>query len=371
MSLSRRQFAATPLALGLGGLSPLMSAALAQDGVVPSLGAAFAAARMPFGAAVTPMQLADPKLAAHIAHHFRILVAENAMKPMHLSPREGEYTFGGGDAIADFAAKHRMPLRGHTLVWHQQAAAWMFKDGAADVSRAKLIARMERYIADVVGHFKGRVFAWDVVNEAIVYDEPEHATDANGYRLSPWRNIIGPEFIEIAFRAASKADPDALLFYNDYETQNPKKAAAILQLVKDLKARGVKIDGVGHQMHCARVQPSLAEVEASIDALATTGVIQHVTELDFAINDRLQGTAVTAVTPELLADQAERYRSLMDLLMRKRLVSATLVWGISDAHSWLNGWPKPRVEAPLMFDRQLAPKPAYHALMDVARKYAA
>jgi hypothetical protein len=115
----------------------------------------------------------------------------------------------------------------------------------------------------------------------------------------------------------------------------------------------------------------LADVEAAIDAVASTGVIQHVTELDFAINDRVQGTAVTAVTPELLADQAERYRSLMDLLLRKRMVSATLVWGISDAHSWLNGWPKPRVEAPLMFDRQLAPKPAYHALMDVARKYSA
>lgn len=325
---------------------------------------------MPFGAAVTPEQLRDPMLAAFIQHHFRVLVAENAMKPASLSPSaEGQYAFGPADELVNFGLANGMKVRGHTLLWHQQFAPWMFREGGAEVSRATLIARLERYIADVVGHFKGRVFAWDVVNEAFQFDEGAGmVTDVKGMRMSDWRRIIGPDYIEIAFRAAAKADPDALLFYNDYETQNPRKLAAILAMVRDFKVRGIKIDGVGHQMHSARTWPLVADVEAAIDALASTGVTQHVTELDITLNDKLDGTTVKAATPELLAAQAERYRALVGLFLAKRdKVTATLVWGISDAHTWLTGWPTQRFEAPLPFDVNLKAKPAYFALMDVAK----
>jgi len=364
MSLNRRQFAAAPLGLLLPALA---SAAPANtSGEIPSLAEAFGS-RMRFGSAVTAEQVRDPKLAAFIARQFSILVAENAMKPQSLSRGEGRYDFSDADTIADFAHQQGLPLRGHTLVWHNQTAAWMFTENGAEVSRATLIARMERYIADVVGHFRGRVLSWDVVNEAFVFGEAGVETDGDGMRMSPWRRIIGPEFIEIAFRAAAKADPHALLFYNDYESQAPQKVAAIRKMAQGLRAKGVRIDGIGHQMHCARAWPPVADVAAAIDAIAADGLKQHVTELDIALNDQVTGTTVKAATEELLKAQAQRYSELMTLFMSRRdKVSAVLVWGIGDAHSWLLNWPRARFEAPLLFDAQLKPKPAYYAVLEAA-----
>jgi endo-1,4-beta-xylanase len=253
-------------------------------------------------------------------------------------------------------------------MWHRQMPPWLFKDGNATVSRAVLIARVERYIADVVGHFKGRVCAWDVVNEAITVDEPDAQADANGLRIADLYKIIGPEYIDIVFRAAAKADPDALLFYNDYETQNPKKVALISRLVQGMKARGVKIDGIGHQAHCSAGHPGVAEFEHAIDAYARLGVTQHVTELDIALNHNLMDDKVTAATPELLARQARRYGDLVSLFLKKRAqVTALLVWGIGDQYTWLTSWPVKRFEAPLLFDTQLRPKPAFNAVLEAAR----
>jgi endo-1,4-beta-xylanase len=378
MPLSRRQFASLPLILvlpacGSGGSSGGAQAVPAPvpsspAGFDASVGAAYAG-RMPFGAAVTPEQLRTTATADFIRHHFRVLVAENVMKQGALSPKaEGQYEFADADVIVNFGLNNGMKVRGHTLVWHTQMAPWILKENGGEVSRTTLIARLERYITDVVTHFKGRVYAWDVVNEAFQFDEPGAKTDGNGMRLNDYRRIIGPEYIEIAFRAASKADPDALLFYNDYETQNPRKVAAIVAMVKDLKAKGVKIDGIGHQSHCAHGWPRVADVEASIDAFAQLGVTQHITELDIALNQNLTDTLVTSATPELLSAQAERYRELMTLYMKKRQqVTAVLVWGIGDAYTWLTNWPSKRFEAPLLFDTQLKAKPAYTAVMDVVR----
>ncbi len=383
MNIARRQFLATPLVLSLsscggGGGSSAGNADPAPPPVSPppvstldaSVGGAYEG-RMAVGAAVTPAQLRTPAIADFIRHHFRVLVAENAMKAESLSPlAEGQYNYVDADLIESFARTNNQKLRGHALVWHSQMAPWMLKDATgAEVKRDVLVARLERYITDVVTHFKGRVWAWDVVNEAFQFDEGAGVTtDANGMRLSAFRRIIGADYIEIAFRAAAKADPAALLFYNDYETQNPKKVAAIVAMVKDFKARGVKIDGVGHQMHSARLWPRVADVEAAIVAIAATGVTQHVTELDIALNDQLDGTAVKAATTELLAAQAQRYSELMTLFMRRRAdVTGVLTWGIGDAYSWLTSWPVQRFEAPLLFDTNLKAKPAYTALMEVAR----
>jgi endo-1,4-beta-xylanase len=375
MSFSRRQFAATPLILAMSACGSGGSPSAPPPAIEPpprvldaSIGAAYAG-KIDFGAAVTPEQLRTPATADFIRHHFRVLVAENVMKPQFIAPKaEGQYEFADADVIVDFARANGQKVRGHTLVWHAQLAPWLLNEAGGTVTRATMIARMERYITDVVTHFKGRVYAWDVVNEAFQFDEPGAVTDANGLRMNDYRRIIGPEYIEIAFRAAAKADSDALLFYNDYETQNPKKVAAIIAMVKDFKAKGVKIDGIGHQSHCARSWPKVADVEAAIDAFATLGLTQHITELDIALNQNLADTRVAAATPELLNAQAERYRELMTLYMRKRQqITGVLVWGIGDAYTWLTSWPSKRFEAPLLFDTQLKAKPAYAAVMDVAR----
>jgi endo-1,4-beta-xylanase len=369
---TRRQWLALPLAAGLGACAgnPPATPALPTNpsAPAPALKEAFARSML-IGSAVTPEQLRGPE-AVLIARHFNVLVAENVMKPEFLAPKqEGQYEFGPADELVNFARAHGMQVRGHTLMWHRQMPPWFFKEGAGTVSRALLIARIERYIADVVGHFKGRVYAWDVLNEAVTVDEPDAVADANGLRVAELYKIIGPEYIDIVFRAAAKADPDALLFYNDYETQNPKKVELISRLVRGMKARGVKVDGIGHQAHCSAGHPSAADFERAIDAYARLGVTQHVTELDIALNHNLMDNKVTAATPELLARQAQRYSELVSLFLRKRAqVTALLVWGVSDANSWLTQWPMKRFEAPLLFDTQLRPKPAFHAVLEAARR---
>jgi len=370
---TRRRFAQWSLAGGLLGSAPVRGAVESAAGAADapadaSLAKAFGQ-RMLFGMAITPEQLRGRE-AAFIAHHCSVVVAENAMKPEALAPlREGQYEFAAADALVDFARARGMQVRGHTLMWHQQMPPWLLKDGSATVSRAQLIGRVERYITDVVTHFKGRVFAWDVLNEAFV--DGEAPADPGGMRLSELRTIIGPEYIEVVFAAAAKADPDALLFYNDYETQSPRKVEMISRMVRSLKAKGVKIDGIGHQAHCSAGHPSVADFERAIDAYARLGVTQHVTELDIALNDSLMENKVTSATPALLERQARRYAELVGLFLRRRAqVGALLVWGISDAHSWLNSWPMQRFEAPLLFDAQLRPKPAFHAVLEAAQRAA-
>jgi endo-1,4-beta-xylanase len=361
-TLTRREFSAAAAWMALG--------APAHAAQAPSLAQALRG-KLLFGAAVTPGQV-KVSAADFIKHHFSVIVAENAMKPAELCVKgggEGDYDFANADAMVDFAVAHGIKLRGHTLVWHQQAPGWMFSEGGKPVTRERLIQRLERYIADVVGHFKGRVFAWDVVNEAFVFGEPDAKSDDNGMRLSPYREIIGPEYIEIAFRAAAKADPGALLFYNDYESQHPRKVEAVVRMVTELKARGVKIDGIGHQAHCSMGHPGVDTLEWAITRYATLGVTQHITELDIALNERLTDSEVFEATPALLKRQAARYADFFKMFLRQRLhVSAVLVWGVSDAQSWLRQWPRARFEAPLLFDEEFQPKPAFKALLALARK---
>ncbi len=364
--LTRRQFS-----LRVAALAATSSRTDATAPSEPSLAQALAGHFL-FGAAITPGQV-TVSAANFIKQHFNVVVAENAMKPTELMPkggREGQYDFTTADTMVDFALANGIKVRGHTLVWHQQTPAWFYSDAGKTVSRSVLIARLEKYITDVVTHFKGRVFAWDVVNEAFVFDEPGAGpTDPQGMRMSQMREIVGPEYIEIAFRAAAKADPDALLFYNDYETQQPRKVAAISRMVGELKARGVKIDGIGHQAHCSMLHPRVGALESAIDEYAKLKVTQHITELDIALNDNLADNRVFEATPKLLAAQAKRYAEFFDLFIRKRQhISAVLTWGISDAQSWLRQWPSPRFEAPLLFDDEFRPKPAFHAVLATARK---
>jgi endo-1,4-beta-xylanase len=358
--------------LAAGVVAPQNSAQSNTDASadVPALAAAFAK-HFPVGIAVTPGQV-TVFAQEFIKKHFNILVAENVMKPGLLAKRsEGNYDFSQADDIVNFGMQNGMKVRGHTLCWHQQMPTWFFTESGKDVSREVLLARMDRYITDVMTHFKGRVYAWDVVNEAYVFGEPNEAVDSNGMRMNAYRRIIGPEYIEYAFKFAAKADPKALLFYNDYETQNNAKLNAIVELVKNFKRQGIKIDGVGHQAHCTVTHPSIEAFEYAIDEIAKLGVTQEITELDIALNSNIMDSKVTESTPELLEKQALRYAAFFDLFVRKKnAVSAVLMWGLNDSASWMRYWPRRRYEAPLMFDDQSRPKPAFWKVMDVAKKHA-
>ena len=325
------------------------------------------------GAAIRHDHLTAADASALIKSQFSVVVAENVMKPSVISVSEGVYDFSEGDKMVVFAKANNIKLRGHTLVWHNQAAPWMFADKPG---KAVLLARMKCYINDVVTHFKGEVFAWDVVNEAFIGNgDGSPQLGATGWRDSNWLQGFGRtesggmEFIAEAFKTARAADPSALLFYNDYSTEDPKKSGLILKLIDDLKKQGVPIDGIGHQAHFSIAYPeNWNALEQIIKNIAAKGLTNYITELDISLNRSFDGNEVTLPFPaDRLAEQAAKYRGLFDMLIRNQeKVSAVLVWGLKDSESWLNTYPIVRQDGPLLFDSALQPKSAYQAVMDVA-----
>ncbi|WP_341676900.1 endo-1,4-beta-xylanase [Niveibacterium sp. SC-1] len=339
-------------------LAPQVPAADKAGGKpVPSLAETYAP-YFPVGAAITPGQVMMGNGGDFIARQFSVVVAENAMKPQSLNKfGPGRYEFEAADALVDFAGKHGIKVRGHALVWHQQAADWMFYGSGpnGDATREELTERLRTYIHDVVGHFKGRVWAWDVVNEAFVPDES--VAQEGGWRKSHWYRILGPDYIALAFQFAHEADPEALLFYNDYGTESPRKRTLILALIRDLQKRGVPIHGIGHQSHYTIAQPAdFGGLETTIEDVGALGLTNHITELDISLNANLMKDAISEVTPALLKLQAARYRDFFEMCLRQqKVVSAMLMWGLNDDVSWLRTWPFARMDAPLLFDGALKP----------------
>jgi endo-1,4-beta-xylanase len=315
------------------------------------------------GAAIEPAQLRNPTDAALLKTHFSSLTAENVMKPHRLAPREGRYNFGPADELVRFAEANGMKLRGHTLLWHRNAPRWFFAGG----DRAEIRKRLERYITDVVTHFKGKVHAWDVVNEVV--------SDKRGevYRQSPWFRALGPDYIEYAFRAARAADPDVQLFINEYDTEDAEKRERFMTIVRDLRKKGVPFDGVGHQVH-TRLGASAADVDRALQEVAALGLINHVTELDVSLYDDpgscwenetgCQRDYGSPVPPALLSQQALLYRQLFAVFAAHPTLKSVSTWGISDAHTWLTRDPTRRTNVPLLFDAAGAPKAAFHAVVD-------
>jgi len=326
---------------------------------IPSLARAYQGSFL-VGAATNPAQVLMGDTHELIARQFNVIVADNDMKPLLLNRREGRYEFGMADQVVDWAVKNGIKVRGHCLVWHQQAAPWIFTQDGTPVSREVLIARMRTYIHDVVGHYKGKVWAWDVVNEAFAPGEPGIDTEM-GWRRSDWYRIIGPDYIALAFQFAHEADPDALLFYNDYDTESPAKRQLILELVRSLQKKGIRIDGVGHQAHSYLSQPDVADLEATIREVARLGVKNHVTELDVSLRERW-GSPVLEATPAVLKRQAERYADLFRMFKRNReAIDAVLIWGISDETAW-------RKEAQPVLFSEYRPKPAFWAVIEEAAR---
>ena len=314
------------------------------------------------GVAVAPRMMADTSAeAVLIKKHFSSMTCENVMKMGPIHPEENRYNWNPADQVVDFAQKNGILLRGHTLCWHNQTPNWFFKKDSQTVSKEELLARMKTHITDVVTRYKGKVYAWDVVNEAI-NDGGDKAM-----RESDFYKIIGEEYIEKAFEFAQAADPNAKLFYNDYNTENAVKRERIYQLLKKLKGKGVPIHGVGLQGHWSIYEPSEAELEESITKFASLGLEVHFTEVDVSVYaKRHERTNIPFVgkaefTAEMEVKQIEKYKMLFEIFRKhKDKVTNVTFWNLSDQRSWLDNFPVPkRKDFPLLFDVNHQPKKVY------------
>jgi endo-1,4-beta-xylanase len=322
------------------------------------------------GVAVSPGALRRPEESQLILQQFASMTPENAMKMGPIHPRETEYFWRDADSIAAFAQRNHLKLRGHTLCWHNQTPRWLFVDSSGGtpktVSKELLLQRLKDHITTVVKRYKGTVYAWDVVNE-VISDKPEEY-----FRNSPWYQICGEEFVAKAFEYAHAADPDALLFYNDYNEINTVKRDKIYKLVKSLKDAGVPIHGVGLQGHWSIYEPSPAQLDSTIAQFAKLGVKVQVTELDISVypkehsrRDRKPEDANDAYTPEQEEKQTEMYKNCFTIFRKyKKVLSGVTFWNISDRSSWLDNFPVPgRKDYPLLFDKQMKPKKAFWAVV--------
>ena len=312
-----------------------------------------------------------------IAREFNSVTGENAMKWGVIRPDGINWQWERADRLVNFAQQHRMDVLGHTLVWHSQIPASVFQDAERrPLTRDALLARMHEHIDTLVGRYKGRVWAWDVVNEAI--------DEGKGWRHSQWHDIIGDDFMEQAFRFAHAADPKAQLLYNDYNEHNPDKRAFLVNVLRDYLDRGVPINGVGLQSHVGLTYPDLAQWERSIATYANMGLKVHITELDVDVLPPPTNTGADVANratysrdidpwPQGLPDEmqeklADRYEELFRILLRyRKSVERVTFWGLHDGISWKNDFPvRGRTNYPLLFDRELQPKPAYNRVMKLA-----
>jgi len=312
------------------------------------------------GTAVRPAQLSEAAYASTLAREFNMLEPEDVLKWEVVHPERESFDFSQGDQIVDFAVRHGMKVRGHTLVWHQQNPKWLTE---GKYTSGELALILEKHIKAVVGHYRGKIFAWDVVNEA--FDEVQPGK----LRSTIWRDQPGiglagngSSYIERCFRWTHEADPQALLFYNEAgaEVMNPK-SDAIYAMVRDFRQRGVPIDGVGLQMHIANLRADVASISANINRFTALGVQVHITEMDVALPVDASGNP----RPEDMQKQADIYRQIANACLSHRGCTAIQIWGFTDKYSWI-GWHSKKTQgAALPFDRNYGAKPAYDALRDV------
>ena len=313
---------------------------------------------------------------ALLTKHFNSVTAEDQMKFDALEPTENNFSYGTADQMVSFATTNNMLVRGHALVWHRQTPSWVFS-GSPD----QVLQRMRNHISKVMQHFQGKVYAWDVVNEAIMDDGSFRSGTEDEGQQSGWFASLGESYIAEAFVAARQADPTARLFYNDYYNYHPVRRQAIYDMLQGLIEAGVPIDGVGLQTHL-NLEPgtdpneqsyhqTVENLEEAIDMYSSLGLEVQVTELDLSVY--LRGITYTpdmfytpaTFTTAVQDQQAERYRQFFEMFRRKSdvLTSVTL-WGIADDNTWLSEFESGRQDFPLLFDAQQQPKPAFWAVVD-------
>jgi len=322
------------------------------------------------GAALETDGIASTRHEQLMLRHFNSVTAGNAMKPGPIHPSEDVYNWTNADMVANFARDNGLYVHGHTLVWHSQAAEWMFKDANGDPLEATpqnkqlLLDRMEAHIRTVVPRYNDVVNVWDVVNEVI-----DPAED-DCLRRSEWYRLAGTDYISVAFQIAHEMAPTATLILNDYGETSPAKRQCMYDVVKNLQDQGVPIDGIGMQMHINIQNPTVPAIEETIEMFAELGEV-HITELDMSIypNDT---DKYTTVPPEVLIKQGYRYKAIFEALRRQgaegtgNLQSVTF-WGLADDATWLTWFPIERINLPLLFDEELQAKWAYWGIIDPSK----
>lgn len=328
--------------------------AVSAETVGPLRTAAEAANRR-IGTALMSQRLDDPRVRNLVARNFDSLTPENEMKWQTIEPAPGVFAFARGDKLVAFATANGIRMRGHTLVWHSQLADWV-----RGLSGAELRAAIARHVRGVVGHYKGKVAAWDVVNEALA-DGPSGQLRAD----SPF-TALGPTFIDEAFRLAHEADPDAQLFYNDYEIEGEgtAKSDAALALCRRLKEAGVPIAGVGFQMHLdPRHMPSADSIRRNMERFAKLGLLVELTEMDVPVGE------IPGTLPQKLERQRAIAHDVVAACMAVPQCVAITFWGLIDHDSWLEDphWGALRGRLPhhaLLFNNAYEPKPIVLGVLD-------
>ncbi len=334
------------------------------------------------GAALDSSQICEskPEVTQLITSQYNTIVAENVMKWERIHPLNTVFNFNVPDKFVDFGQKHNMFIVGHTLLWHSQVAPYVFLDNnGKTISRDSLLERLRIHITTIMTRYKGRIHGYDVVNEALNED--------GTMRQSPWFKILGEDYIEKAFEFAHAADPNAQLYYNDYNIEMPAKRAGAIRIIKKLQAKGIRIDGVGIQGHWHLNSPSISCIDSALTEFAKLGVKIMLTEFDInvlPVPDEHTGANVSdffELTPQMnpyvssLPDSvqlklAQRYASLFNVFLKhKGDITRVTFWGVHDKQSWLNGWPIPgRTNYPLLYDRNLQPKSAYFFVLNTILK---
>lgn len=322
----------------------------------------------------------DNKSIEIVKKHFNSITPENVLKWEAVHPKPGQFNFEPADSFVSFGLKNNMFIVGHCLVWHSQTPKWVFEDeNGKQLSRDALLQRLKDHIFTVVGRYKGKINGWDVVNEAV--------EDDGSLRKSKWLEIIGEDYIEKAFEYAREADPAAELYYNDFNEWYKGKRETIVKIVNDLKDKKIKIDGIGMQGHWGLDYPPMDEMDASMEAYASTGLKLMITELDMDvlpnpfnytgadISKRFELSDETNPYPNGLTDsmivvQSKRFEEYFNLFNKyKDSMSRVTFWGVHDGQSWKNNFPiRGRTAYPLLFDKYLNPKPAFDAVIKTVEK---
>lgn len=322
----------------------------------------------------------DSKETALIKKQFDSITPENVLKWGRIHPEPDVYNFDLADKYVEFGEKNNMFIVGHTLVWHHQTPRWVFEDENGEpLDRDALLKRMKDHIFTIVGRYKGRVNGWDVVNEAV--------GSGGKLRRTRWQEIIGDDYIEKAFEYAHEADPEAELYYNDYDLCIKGHRFVAVHVIKNLQAKGVRVDGVGIQGHWTLDSPPLDEIEVTIEAFAELGVKVMITELDVSVlpsASNVSGADISQnfelreelnpypkrLPAEMQKKLAKRYADLFSLFHKHAdSISRVTFWGLHDGVSWRHNWPvRGRTDYPLLFDSRCRPKPAYDAVIKVVER---
>ncbi len=313
-----------------------------------------------------PDEAEQQQTLAWIARHFNCVTAENAMKWVSIQRQPGVFDFTTADALMDFAQQHNLAVFGHTLVWHIQTPAWAAADAAGKpLSREQALHHMRTHMTAVLEHYRGKILAWDVVNEAITDDDKA----AHPLRDTPWRRAIGDDYVELAFRMAHEIDPNLKLIYNDYGWPRAAKRKRMVAFLRELLQRGTPIHAVGIQGHWRLNHPNSEQLRQLLTDAASLGLPLHITELDM---DVLIGPPESdpykeGLPPEVAAAQAQRYREWFSVFLEfDDQIERVSFWGAHDGRSWLNNHPvKGRTNHALLLDRELKLKPAFEAVRSV------